>query len=374
MTGTATGTGHTGGVSTSSSRRIRVVLHADVDSMFAQVHQRDDPTLVGQAVLVGGSGPRSVVAAASVEAKRMGVRSAMPMATAVRMLPSYVIARPDHERYKRASRAVMAVLAEHADDGRVEQVSIDEAYLAITTDDPARAARVVVAAVLTRVGLSVSIGAASTKLGAKLLSGHTKRAHGPGTVTWMRDADLRAWMADLPVRALPGCGPVTATALAAAGFETVADLRTADPVLLRRVVGRAAAAALVDAAHGRASATIDPPSERKQVSHERTFETDLTTADAIAEAVASAAESVVGHLERSGRYARTLTVKLRTETFDDRSRSRTLPAATRDPATVRELVRDLSAEVWGIVDRAPIRLVGVSASNLTDVEQPSLFG
>ncbi len=355
------------------TRTLRVVLHADVDSMFAQVHQRDDPTLVGQAVLVGGTGPRSVVAAASVEAKRMGVRSAMPMGRAVRMLPSYVIAKPDHERYRRASRHVMAVLATHADDGRVEQVSIDEAYLAVTGPDPEAAARAVVAAVVAEVGLTISIGAASTKLGAKLLSGHTKRANGPGSVTWLADADLLTWMAGLPVRALPGCGPVTADALAAAGFETVADLRAADPTLLRRVVGRAAAAALVAAAHNHASASIDPPSERKQVSHERTFEADLTTVDAVADAVASAAESVAAHLERSGRYARTVSVKLRTHEFEDRSRSRTLGAATRDPATLTALARDLAGEVWHIVERAPVRLVGFSASNLTDVEQPALF-
>lgn len=352
----------------------RVVLHADVDSMFAQVHQRDDPMLVGQAVLVGGTGPRSVVAAASVEAKHEGVRSAMPMSTAVRMLPSYVIVEPDHGRYRRASAHVMAVLAASADDGLVEQVSIDEAYLAITSADPELAARRVVNAVVAEVGLTVSVGAASTKLGAKLLSGHTKSVHGPGSVTWLDDAALLAWMATLPVRALPGCGPVTAAALHDAGIETVADLRVADAVLLRRVVGRAAGSALVAAAHNRASTTIDPPSERKQVSHERTFAADLATITSIADAAASAAEAVAGQLERAGRYARTATVKLRTAGFDDRSRSRTIVAGTRDPDRLGALARDLAGEAWEAAGEEPIRLVGFSASNLSDVEQPRLFG
>ncbi|MBW3659458.1 MAG: DNA polymerase IV [Actinobacteria bacterium] len=351
----------------------RVVLHADVDSMFAQVHQRDDPTLVGQAVLVGGTGPRSVVAAASVEAKREGVRSAMPMSTAVRMLPSYVIAAPDHQRYRRAGAHVMAVLEAHADDGLVEQVSIDEAYLAVTSVDPERAAQRVVDAVVAEVGLTISVGAASTKLGAKLLSGHTKRVLGPGSVTWMDDPELLAWMATLPARALPGCGPVTAAALHDAGIETVADLRTVDRVLLRRVVGKAAGAALVAAAHNHASSTIDPPSERKQVSHERTFTSDLATAASIGDAAASAAEAVAGQLDRAGRYARTATVKLRTAGFDDRSRSRTIAAGTRDAEVLGALARELAAEAWEAAGEEPIRLVGFSASNLSDVEQPTLF-
>lgn len=357
----------------SDRRDVRVVLHADVDSMFAQVHQRDDPMLVGQAVLVGGTGPRSVVAAASVEAKRMGVRSAMPMSTATRMLPSYVIAKPDHARYRRASAHVMRILAEHADDAMVEQVSIDEAFLAITSTDPEGAAWSVVDAVIARAGLTISIGVASTKLGAKLLSDHTKKVLGPGSVTWMRDAELLDWMAEQPVRVLPGCGPVTATALIAAGFETVADLRAANPRLLRRVVGQAASVALVSAAHNRASAIIDPPSERKQSSHERTFEEDLTTESAISDAVAEAAAAVVAHLEKADRYAKSFSVKLRTNDFTDRSRSRSLPSATRDADTVETIVRSLATQTWEAVERAPIRLVGVAAGSLTDVEQPPLF-
>jgi DNA polymerase-4 len=359
---------------TARNAGVRAILHADVDAMFAQVHQRDDPRLIGQAVLVGGSGPRAVVAAASVEAKRQGVRSAMPMSTAIRMLQrSYVIVAPDRGAYDRASREVMAVLADHAGEGGVEQVSIDEAYLAVTDPDPEAAAQRVVDGVVARAGLTISIGAASTKLGAKLLSAWTKRERGPGSVTWMPDRELLPWMADLPVRALPGCGPVTAEALAAAGVETVADLRAADPVLLRRTVGRAAGAALVAAAHNRASATIDPPAERKQVSHERTFDTDLRAGDTIADAAAEAARSVADHLEDTAGYAHTFTVKLRTAVFVDRSRSRTLPSATGDRATIDELARTLATEAWAAVGHEPIRLVGFSASNLSDVEQPSLF-
>jgi DNA polymerase-4 len=354
---------------------VRVVLHADVDAMFAQVHQRDDPRLVGQAVLVGGTGPRGVVAAASVEAKRQGVRSAMPMSTAVRLLRrGYVVVAPDRGAYTRASREVMAVLADHADGRRVEQVSIDEAYLAITAPDPAAAAARLVDDVVARVGLTVSVGAASTKLGAKLLSGRTKREHGPGSVAWLPDRELLAWMAGLPARALPGCGPVTAEALAAAGIETVADLRAADPVLLRRTVGRAAGAALVAAAHNRASASIDPPAARKQVSHERTFDADLRSGAAIAEAALDAAGHVADQLEASHRYAHSFTVKLRTGDFVDRSRSRSLPSPTADRLVLDELARSLAAEAWAAVDRAPVRLVGFAAANLSEVEQPTLFG
>lgn len=351
----------------------RWFVHADVDSMFAQVEQLDDPRLVGRPVLVGGTGRRAVVAAASKEAKRAGVRSAMPMGMAVRMLPGHVTVAPRPERYREVSGVVMRSFEPFADGGLVEQVSIDEAYLAVVATDPVAAGTAVVEAARAASGLTVSVGVGSTKLAAKLLSTWTKSEHGPGTVGHKDGDELLAWLGSLGVRALPGCGPVATETLAKIGVVTVADLREAQPALLRRAVGEAASAWLVAAADNRDERDVEPPSERKQVSQERTFAEDLDGLEAIADVAERMARDVAGSLARKGRFARTATVKVRTDEFEDVSRSRTLASPTGDEERFVAMARELTDVAWAAAGRRPVRLVGVSASNLADVAQESLW-
>ena len=340
--------------------------------MFAQVEQLDDPRLQGRPVLVGGTGRRAVVAAASVEAKRAGVRSAMPMGMATRMLPTFVVVAPRFSRYQEVSREVMTRLVSFAVDGLVEQVSIDEAFLAID-GDPVTTAHRIRRAVLDAVGVTISLGVADTKLAAKLLSTWTKREHGPGTVGHMAGRALLDWMGTLPVRALPGCGPVAADKLGAIGVETVADLRRTQEPLVRRALGTAAAHWLVEAAHNRDNRVVSRPGERKQVSQERTFGEDLLDLDEITAQAVAMAQEVAAALARKGRFARTGTVKLRTEDFEDVSRSRTLAVATSDAAHLAGLATDLADTAWDALANRPIRLVGFSASNLTTTVQDALW-
>lgn len=351
-----------------------VVAHADVDAMFAQVHQLDDPTLVGMPVLVGGTGPRAVVAAASVEAKRLGVRSAMAMSQALRLCRnSVVVVKPDGARYRAASRTVMDALATVAHEGLVEPASIDEAYLRLQTDRPQQAAEAAVAAVRASSGLSVSVGASTTKLGAKLLSAWVKKERGPGSAAWMGDGELVGWMADLPVDVLPGCGPVTSATLAGIGVRTVADLRDADEHLVARTIGKASAGWLTAAAQNRDPRQVERPGPSKQASHERTYEADVADFSVVVADVEATARKVAAELAAAGRYARTGTVKLRTGDFQDLSRSRTLPAATDDPEVLARLARELVGQAWEALGRQPVRLVGFAASGLSEVAQPSLF-
>lgn len=351
----------------------RWFVHADIDSMFAQVEQLDDPTLQGRAVLVGGTGRRSVVAAASKEAKRFGVRSAMPMGMATRMLPGYVMVSPRFDRYSEVSRVVMTSFEPLADNGLVEQVSIDEAFLAVITDDPVAAASRVRDVAITASGLTISVGIANTKLASKLLSTWTKRANGPGSVGHMDGKELLDWMGEQGVRVLPGCGPVATASLGKIGIVTVADLRESQPSLVRRAIGDASSRWLLDAAHNRDTRDIELPGERKQVSQERTFAADLLSLESLHAAAEAMARQVAEHLTNKGRFARTVTVKLRTDDFEDVSRSRTLVSPTGDAERLEAMVADLVVVAWDAAGNQPIRLVGVSASNLSDVAQDTLW-
>lgn len=349
------------------------VLHVDADAFFASVEQHDDPRLRGLPVLVGGLGGRGVVASASVEAKRLGAGSAMPMSVAVRRLgPHHVVVTPRFTRYQEVSRAMFAAVEPHAE--LVQPVSVDEAFVAL----PPGARLPAVAAAVRRdvraaVGITVSVGGASTMVCAKMLSTWTKATAGPGSQAVRGDRlDERAWMATQPVRALPGVGPVTARHLAELDVRTVGDLAATPPSDLERALGRAAAASLTALARNDDPRLPSPPAERKQVSTERTWRRDV---DDTAVLVARAREQVDGLVEAlrdRGSAARTLTVKLRDADFTDVSRSRTLPDATDEAALLADIAGDLATAAHAALGRAPVRLVGVAASNLTGAAQPTL--
>lgn len=350
-----------------------VVLHADADAFFASVEQLDNPRLHDVPVLVGGTGGRGVVASASREAKRLGARSAMPMGTARRLCgPHHVVVSPRFARYQEVSRAMFAVFERHAET--VEPLSIDEAWLALAGDEhPAPVARRIREDVRHSVGITVSVGAATTMVCAKMLSTWTKVARGPGSQAWLGSHEAeRAWMAQQPARALPGVGPVTGATLADEELHTVGDLAGADLRRLERLVGTAAAHSLLALARNEDGRRPGPPAERKQLSTERTLSEDLTTTAAVVALAGELATEVAGDLRAAGGGTRTVTVKLRSATFDDLRRSRTLAGPTDDRELLVAVAQALASAAHAALDGAPVRLVGVAASGLTDATQPRL--
>ncbi len=293
------------------------ILHVDADSFFASVEQRDNPELVGVPVLVGGAGARGVVASASVEAKRLGVRSAMPMWRARALCgPSLVVVASRHARYREVSEVVFGLLARAA--AVVEPVSIDEAYVLLPTDaDPPTVAGRLRRDVRREVGITVSIGGGTTKVVAKMSSAWVKQVRGPGSQAILAPDQEQDWLAVQPAEALPGCGPVTAAALADLGIRTIGDLRRQPLAALARRIGTAAAENLLALAHNDDPRPVAPPAARKQLSQEHTFAQDLPDRAAVRAAVADTAARVAAGLADERRAARTFTVKLRTDDFED---------------------------------------------------------
>jgi DNA polymerase-4 len=341
--------------------RVRRILHCDMDAFYASVHVRDDPSLAGRPVVVGGDPQgRGVVAAASYEARRFGIHSAMPAARARRLCPHAVFLRPDFPRYRRESDRIFAVYREYTE--LVETMSLDEAYLDVTDrlgehGTAAAIAREIRRRVREERRLTVSIGVGPTMLVAKIASDFRK----PDGLTVVPPERVRAFLDPLPVRRLHGVGPATERALSAMGIATVADLRAVPAARLAERFGRHGAA-LAAFARGVDERRVEPVHVRRSLGTENTYPQDLAAPEAIDEEVARMAEEVADGLARRGLAACTVTVKVRYADFETVTRSRTAPlptdSAARLAARARELLRLTEA------GRRPVRLLGVSASTL----------
>lgn len=336
------------------------VLHVDMDAFFASVELARRPELRGRPVVVGGSG-RSVVLAATYEARAFGVHSAMPMAQALRRCPGAVVVPPDHAAYSAASAAAMGVLREVTPV--VEQVSVDEAFLDVSgarrrLGPPTAVAALVRRRVRERVGVTCSVGIAATKLVAKLASGAAK----PDGVLLVPRAATVDFLHSLPVEALWGVGERTREVLARWGVTTVAELAATDRDVLRRVLGDAVGRHLHDLAWGRDPRPVVPERVDKSVGAETTLEEDTTDAVVLRALLLRLADRTAGQLRRRGAVARTVSLKLRTADFVTLTRSRTLAAPTD---TARELHR-VACELLDAVelDGRAVRLVGVRAEGL----------
>jgi DNA polymerase-4 len=347
-----------------------------MDAFYASVEQRDNPSLRGRPVVVGGDpDKRGVVAAASYEARAFGVRSAIPMSRAVRLCPSLVIVRPDFQKYRAVSQQVFALY--RAVTPLVEPLSLDEAYLDVTTNawgEPlgATVARRLKAQIRETTGLTASAGVAPNKFLAKIASGWKK----PDGLTVIAPGRVESFLQGLPVDALWGVGPVTAKKLRQAGIERLVDVRTADPTTLQTAVG-----SLADWLRRLAEGIDDRPvvSEHapKSSGSESTYEKDLTAIDEIRHEVSTMARDAATWLARRDLTARTVVLKVRYDDFTTITRSHT-DARTRDP---EHLVRRALA-LLGRTDagRRPVRLLGVSVQNLCnpgdvealDDQQPGL--
>jgi len=344
--------------------RPRRILHVDMDAFYASVEQRDDPSLRGRPVAVGGSpAGRGVVAAASYEARAYGVRSAIPMARAVRLCPHLVIVRPDFSKYKAASQKVFEIF--RAVTPLVEPLSLDEAYLDVTENAWGEPLGREVAVRLKReireaTGLTASAGVAPNKFLAKIASAWKK----PDGLTVIAPERVERFLQGLPVDALWGVGPVTAQRLRERGIEKLVDVRTADMTVLREAVG-SGAEWLRALANGIDDRPVEPHHEPKSSGSENTYAQDLTNIDEIRAAVDEMARDAAHWLARKNLLCRTVTVKVRYSDFTTITRSHTAPP-TRDE-------EDIARRAVALLDRTeagtrPVRLLGASVHNLADPE------
>ncbi len=313
-----------------SGRRIahvstRTILHVDLDAFFAAVEQRDRPELLGRPVIVGGSDPtsRGVVSAASYEARTFGVHSAMPLRTAFRLCPQGVFLPVDGRRYQAASRDVMAVLRRYTP--QVQQISIDEAFLDVTGSralfgDGETIARTIKTTVRDEVGLTVSVGVATTKLVAKVGSDLRK----PDGLVVVPPGEEAAFLAPLPISRLWGVGEKTALALREFGVQTIGDLAALPRDALVRRFGKHGAS-LVDRAHGIDPDPVASGEPAKSIGHEHTFGHDTADVEVIERTVLGMADGVAWRLRAAGLRAATITLKLRDSTFATITRQTTLP-------------------------------------------------
>ncbi|KAB1910830.1 DNA polymerase IV [Micromonospora sp. AMSO31t] len=341
------------------------ILHVDMDAFFASVEVRRRPELRGQPVVVGGIGPRGVVSSASYEARRFGVRSAMPTARARALCPQAVYLPPDFTAYSAASRAVMRIFRDVTP--LVEPLSLDEAFLDVAGarrlfGAPTEIARLIRRRVAEEQELTCSVGVAPSKFVAKLGSTRAK----PDGLLVVPAARVLEFLHPLPVAALWGVGERSAEALHRLGLRTVRDLAEASPGLLRRAVGEASAGHLHELAWGRDPRRVSPEHVEKSIGAEVTFDTDVTDPAEIRRALLALAEKAGARLRAAGQVGRTVSLKVRLADFRTVSRSRTLGVPTD---TAREMF-DTAWALWtALAPGEPVRLVGVRMEGLAAAEE-----
>ena len=348
----------------------RTILHVDLDAFFAAVEQRDRPELRGRPVIVGGSDPssRGVVSAASYEARKFGVHSAMPLRTAWRLCPQGVFLPVNGRKYQAASRQVMAILRRFTP--QVQPISIDEAFLDVTASralfgDGETISRTIKATVHDEVGLTASVGVATTKLVAKIASDLRK----PDGLVVVPPGEEATFLAPLPISRLWGVGEKTAAALREFGVATIGDLAALPPAAMERRFGKHGAS-LVDRAHGIDPDQVAGGEPAKSIGHEHTFDVDTSDREVIERTLLGMADGVAGRLRSAGLKAVTIHLKLRDSSFATITRQTSLevPADLTEPiyeAALSLLRRELHGQ--------RIRLVGVTASNFRDREQLGMF-
>jgi len=348
----------------------RAVLHVDMDAFFVAVELLDRPELRGQPVVVGGTGPRGVVAAASYEARAFGVHSALPSAVARRRCPQAVFLSGRHERYREVSARVMALFAEVTP--LVEPLSLDEAFLDVTgarrlLGDPVAIAHRIRERVQTTEGLSCCVGVATVKFLAKLASAAAKpRADGSGVhpghgVLPVPPGGELDFLHPLPIGRLWGVGPVTLERLSGLGVRTVGDLAALPVTVVTGRVGEASGRHLHALANGIDPRAVVPDEPARSIGHEETFPSDLTDPQRVATELARLSDAVVSRLRAGGLVGRTVTVKLRDGAFHTVTRSTTLDRATDARPVVLAAARSLLA---GLDLSGGVRLLGVSLSNV----------
>jgi DNA polymerase IV len=338
------------------------MLHVDMDAFYASVEIKRRPELRNRPVVVGG-GHRGVVAAASYEARKYGIRSAMPMSQALRRCPHAVVLPPDRAAYSAASEHVMRILRDVTP--LVQPLSLDEAFLDVSAavrqqGRPGAIAAAIRAQVAGELGLTCSVGVAPTKFVAKLASARCK----PDGLLVVPATQVLDFLHPLPVTALWGVGARTAEALHRLGLRTVADLAATPVDTLRRAVGNAGAEHLSALAHGLDPRSVEPDEVEKSISADRTLDTDLVLEQDVRRELLRLAEEVGTRVRARGFVARTVGIKIRFADFRTITRVRTLPTWT---ASTGEIYRTAAELYRGLgLDQPRVRLVGVKCENLRD--------
>lgn len=348
-----------GGSAFTEALGTRKIVHVDMDAFYASVEQRDDPTLRGRPVVVAWKGKRSVVCAASYEARRYGVHSAMPALQADRLCPDAVFIPPDFPRYKAVSMAVRAIFAQHTD--AIEPLSLDEAYLDVTANKSNLPTATLVAKAIRQqirdqLNLTASAGVAPNKFLAKIASDWKK----PNGLFVIQPHEVQEFLLPLPVGRIPGVGKVTEARMHQIGIRTVGDLCRVDALTLEMHFGRWGAR-LYELAHGIDHSPVISNRVRKQISAEDTFEEDLPLRDC-GPHIRRLAAKVWAASQENARGARTVVLKLKTKEFNSLTRSLT-------PATPPRSCDEFADIAIGLCERVMLgpeqlyRLVGIGLSN-----------
>jgi DNA polymerase-4 len=343
---------------------MRKIIHIDMDAFFASVEQLDHPELRGKPVAVGGSGPRSVVAAASYEARKFGVRSAMPSVVAKRLCPGLIFVRHNFSRYTEISAQVFSIFSEYTD--LIEPLSIDEAFLDVTDDKQKIGSATLIAKrirsdIRQRTGLTASAGISVNKFLAKIASDINK----PDGIFIIKPEEAEKFIEDLPIEKFYGIGKVTAVKMHKMGIHSGADLKRWDLVSLIRNFGKAGVF-FYNMVSGKDDRPVEPEQDRKSVGTELTYEKDLTTSFEIIAELYKLEKELMERMEHSGTSGRTITLKIKFSDFRQITRSRTVQNYIRDFTALHQEVTALRQTIS--LENQRIRLLGVSISNLETEE------
>jgi len=353
----------------SSEDSAATILHVDMDAFYASVAERDDPSLRGKAVVVG-AGARGVVLSANYAARKYGIRAAMPVGRAKRMAPHAIFVTPDHQRYSEVSAKVMEIFDSFTP--LVEPISLDEAFLDVTgARKLLGTGREIAVEIRRRVeaseGITCSVGIAPSKFIAKLASGHCK----PNGILEIPADRILNFLHPLPVNAIWGVGPKTAETLERLGLRTVADIANLPRATLIRALGQASGASLYELAWGRDYRDVTPNEPDKSISAAETFVQDLDDPEEILREFLRLTEKAAARLREKDLYAKTISIKVRFADFSTISRSKTLPLPIDSTHDIYEIAKSLYTALN--LDRARLRLVGISLDNLSEAAPEQLL-
>jgi DNA polymerase-4 len=339
-----------------------VILHVDMDAFYASVAELDHPEYKGKALVVG-AGTRGVVLSANYEARKFGIRAAMPVGRAKRMAPHAIFIAPEHHRYSEISERVMAIF--HSYTPLVEPISLDEAFLDVTGSQKLfGTGREIAAKIREQVekeeGITCSVGLAQSKFIAKLASQHCK----PNGMLEIKPDRILEFLHPLPVRAIWGVGPKTAESLERLGLHTVSDIAHTPRATLIRALGESTGASLYELAWGRDYRDVIPDEPEKSIGNEETFSEDLDNPEEILCEFLRMTEKATARLRERSLFAKTISIKIKFADFSSLTRSKTVPIAIDNTHDTYEVVKALYLALRN--EGARIRLVGVSLSHLQE--------
>jgi DNA polymerase IV len=349
----------------------RAILHIDMDAFYASVEERDNPELKGTPLIVGGTGGRGVVAAASYAVRKFGVHSAMPMREALKRCPDAVVVRPRMSRYQEVSGVVFAIFQQFTP--LIEGLSLDEAFLDVTASQrllgaPQKIAVDIRARIAEQTALTASVGIAPNKLLAKIASDLNK----PDGMCRIDAGNLREVLDPLPIQKLFGVGAKTLPAVNAAGLYTFGDVRNADDAVLWRVFGKHGKL-IRDRACGIDDRPVVADREEKSISAEETYDIDIRSPTELSAQLAHLADRTASRLRAQGLIAGVVNVKIRRADFTTYTRQKALGTATQDTATISRVAQSLLEEWIKAQPRAAVRLLGVGVADLQEQVQSDLF-